>query len=163
MKTEFRPAILPKELRSLTTFDRKVFSASDAFPPSYWKECEAWWMLIDGHKAGCCAFLPHLDFLEDVSPEGENPAMQGSLYIATTGLLPKYQGQGLGALFKAWEIAYARRHGFTRIITNTRKRNKRMIELNQSFGFTTLRTTPRYYAEPRDATVVMELRLTAGA
>jgi GNAT superfamily N-acetyltransferase len=159
MTTEFRQALVPKELRSLTAFDRKVFSASDAFPASYWKECEAWWMFIDGRKAGCCAFLRDLDFQEDLSPTGENPAAKGCLYIATTGLLPKYQGQGLGVLLKAWEIAYGRRHGFTRIVTNTRRRNERMIELNQSFGFTILRTTPRYYAEPTDATVVMELIL----
>ncbi|MES1261522.1 MAG: GNAT family N-acetyltransferase [Acidobacteriota bacterium] len=153
MTTEFRKAVLPGELRSLTAFDRKVF------PAAYWKECEAWWMLIDGRKAGCCAFQPDVDFEEDLTAEDPNPRRKGTLYIATTGLLPRYQGKGLGALLKAWEVAYARRHGFTRIVTNTRKRNARMIELNQSFGFTILRTTPRYYTNPTEATVVMELRL----
>jgi ribosomal protein S18 acetylase RimI-like enzyme len=159
MTTEFRKAAIPKELRSLTAFDRKVFSASDAFPPSYWKECEAWWMLIENRKAGCCAFQRHTDFAEDITTGNLNPRAKGTLYIATTGLLPKYQGQGFGALLKAWEIAYARRHGFGRIVTNTRRRNTRMIELNRNFGFTILRTTPRYYADPVDATVVMELLL----
>jgi len=159
MKTEFRQAILPRELSSLIRFDRKVFSAADAFPPSYWKECEAWWMLLDGKKAGCCAFQRDVDFLEDISPDHVNPYRKGSLYIATTGLLPEYQGQNLGALLKAWEIAWARRHGFDRIVTNTRRRNRRMIELNSSFGFKVLRTTPRYYMEPAEGTVVMELKL----
>lgn len=159
MNIEFRQAILPRELRSLTRFDRKVFSASDAFPPSYWKECEAWWMLLDGRKVGCCAFQRDVGFQEDIAPDGRNSFHKGYLYISTTGLLPEYQGRNLGALLKAWQIAYARHHGFTRIFTNTRKRNKRMIELNKAFGFQVLRTTPRYYAEPVDATVVMELRL----
>ncbi len=160
MNIEFRQAILPRELRSLTRFDRKVFSPADAFPPSYWKECEAWWMLLNGRKAGCCAFQRDIEFLEDIAPDGRNPAREGFLYIATTGLLPEYQGRNLGALLKAWEIAYARHHGFRRIVTNTRRRNKRMIELNKAFGFQIVRTTPRYYAEPVDATVVMELRLS---
>jgi GNAT superfamily N-acetyltransferase len=159
MTTEFRKAEIPAQLRALASFDRRVFSASDAFPASYWRECEAWWMLIDGRKAGCCAFELHRDFTEDIAPDGENPPREGTLYIATTGLLPKYQGKGLGAVLKAWEIAYATRHGFNRIVTNTRKRNARMIALNSMFGFTVLRTTPRYYDQPTDATVVMELVL----
>lgn len=159
MKTEFRPAVLPKELRSLMAFDRKVFTASDLFPAAYWKACESWWMLIDGAKAGCCAFQRDLDFQEDLHEDGWNPHAPGSLYIATTGLLPEYQGKGFGPLMKAWQIAFARRNGFRRIVTNTRRRNKRMIELNTRFGFKILRTTPRYYAEPTDATVVMELKL----
>lgn len=165
MKTEFRQAVLPGELRSLMAFDRKVFSAADVFPSSYWKACEAWWMLIDGLKAGCCAFQLNIDFQEDVVdfPEdvadGWNPVSSGTLYIATTGLLPEYQGRGFGPLLKAWQIAWARRHGYSRIVTNTRKRNKRMIELNTKFGFVVVRTTPGYYAEPTDATVVMELLL----
>ena len=158
MITEFRQAVLPKEVRSLAAFDRKVFSAADVFPPSYWKQCEAWWMLIDGRKAGCCAFQRDTDFTEDLTFT-DNPKSKGTLYIATTGLLPKYQGQGFGALLKAWEVAYARRHGFRRIVTNPRKKNVRMIELNRQFGFMIVRTTPRYYAEPTDATVVMELLL----
>jgi GNAT superfamily N-acetyltransferase len=159
MRTEFRQAVLPKELRSLMAFDRKVFSEGDIFPPAYWKACESWWMLIDGVKAGCCAFQRDIDFQEDLHEGGWNPVRKGSLYIATTGLLPQYQGRGFGPLMKAWQIAWARYHGFNRIITNTRRRNKRMIELNTKFGFRILRTTPRYYAEPADATVVMEITL----
>lgn len=159
MKTEFRKAEVPQELRSLLAFDRKVFSASDVFPASYWKTCEAWWLLIDGVKAGCCAFQKNVDFREDIEQDNWNPVRKGSLYIATTGLLPRYQGQGFGPLLKAWQIAWARRHGFSRIITNTRGRNQRMIDLNTKFGFTILRTTPGYYAGPSDSTVVMELVL----
>jgi ribosomal protein S18 acetylase RimI-like enzyme len=158
LRTEFRQAIIPDELRALAAFDRKVFPA-DHFPASAWREYESWWMLIDGRKAGCCAFEWHVDFREDLRPDQKNPALQGSLYIATTGILPRYQRKGLGQLLKSWQIAYAAAHGFTRIVTNTRKRNKGMIALNQKFGFRVLRTTPRYYADPVDATVVMEKQL----
>jgi len=110
-------------------------------------------------KAGCCAFVRNLDFQEDVRADFRNVRMPGSLYIASTGLLPKFQGQGFGSLMKAWQICFARQHGFTRIVTNVRRRNQAIVKLNRSFGFRRLRTTPGYYHEPADATVVMELLL----
>jgi ribosomal protein S18 acetylase RimI-like enzyme len=147
MKTEFRKATLPREIRSLMTFDRKVFSASDLFPAEYWKACESWWMVIDGVKVGCCAFERRTDL------------RKGSLYLASTGILPSYRGRGLGQLLKSWQIAYAHTHGFTRILTHARERNEAIIALNTKFGFRTIRTAPRYYTDPEDAAVVMELRL----
>ena len=38
-----------------------------------------------------------------------------------------------------------------------------MIALNRKFGFRAIRTTPGYYANPSEATVVMELRLPTPA
>ena len=154
MRTEFRKAVLPRELRSLQAFDRKVFRSSDWVPADYWRQCESHWMLVDGVKTGCCAFQSHVDFQEDC-----NPPRPGTLYISTTGILPKFQSQGLGQILKAWQIAYARRNGFTRIVTNTRKRNTAMLALNRKFGFRVIRTTARYYSDPTDATVVMQLIL----
>lgn len=196
MRTEFRRAILPDELRSLVTFDHKAFHEypNDWFDREYWLQCESWWLLIDGVKVGCCAFQSHLDFREDLDekwrpdaflknqeadllkaasgkrlavpifrpsrlPDDDHPRSQGSLYIATTGILPRFRRQGFGALLKTWQIAYARRNRFDRILTNTRKSNLAMIKLNQKFGFKIIRTTPRYYQDPIESTVVMELAL----
>jgi len=156
VKTEFRRVILPRELRALMAFDRKVFRRSDLFDSAYWRMCVSYWMVIDGVRVGCCAFEEHVDFRDDLDPDGRNPPRPGSLYIASTGILPKFQGQGFGTLLKSWELAYARRHAFNRVVTNVRSRNAAMIRLNQQFGFQTLRSTPRYYAGPPDATVVME-------
>lgn len=156
MRTEFHKARLPGDLAALVAFDRKVFSAADRFPADYWKELQAYWMLVEGTRAGCCAFERHTDFQQDLT--GDNPKLRGSLYIATTGILPRFQGRGFGRLLKAWQIAYAWQHKFDRIVTNTRKRNKAMIALNLSCGFAILRTTPDHYSNPKDATVVMELR-----
>ena len=159
MRTEFVRAILPREIRSLTAFDRKVFSSSDLFDAETWKMFESYWMIVDGVKAGCCAFEAHVDFQEDINPGAVNPALKGSLYISTTGILPRFRGMGFGTLLKSWEISYVRYYGFHRIVTNTRKRNVAMIKLNRKFGFRIIRTTPGYYSDPPDATVVMELRL----
>ncbi len=92
--------------------------------------------------------------------EIENPPLQDSLYISTTGILPRFQGKGFGRLLKSWQIAYARHHGFTRIVTNYRASNRRMIELNREFGFRVIRRRKAiYYEDPDEPTVVMELKL----
>jgi ribosomal protein S18 acetylase RimI-like enzyme len=143
MKTAFRKAIVPQEIGALLAFDRKVFPPPDRFDRAYWNVCESHWLVVGNTKAGCCAF----------EKRGR------SLYISTTGILPRFQGQGFGDLLKSWEVAYARYHGFKRIITNCRKRNARMIALNRKFGFRIVRTIPRYYTEPTDSSVLMELLL----
>lgn len=162
MRTEFRRAPVPDDLRSLIVFDHKAFHEypADWFDRETWEDCEAWWMLINGRKVGCCAFQRHRDFREDINQDGTNPYLHGSLYIVTTGILPEARGLGLGRLLKCWQISYARHHRFSRMVTNTRQHNHAMISLNRSFGFRTIRTTPHYYEAPDEPTVVMELRLT---
>ena len=153
MKTEFRKANIRKELRSLMIFDRKVFPRSDVFSAEQWRDCRSFWLLIQDRKVGCCAFEEHVDFTDD-------PAA-GTLYIATTGILPAYRGKGLGSLMKAWQIAYARHQGFQRIVTNMRESNLAMKRLNERYGFQPLRVTPHYYEDPDEPTIVMELCLPA--
>jgi ribosomal protein S18 acetylase RimI-like enzyme len=159
MHTEFRRTIIPHEVRSLMAFDRKVFRPSDRFTAAYWRYVESYWMLVDGVKVGCCAFETDVIFEQDRNDEATNPPQRGSLYIASTAILPRFQCHGFGRILKAWQVAYAERHGYARIVTNTRKRNETMIHLNRKFGFKVIRTTPDYYDDPPEPTVVMELRL----
>jgi RimJ/RimL family protein N-acetyltransferase len=144
MEVAFQRVDVEAELRRLREFDRKVFPAADVFPSSYWRECEVYWLLVDGKRAGCCAF----------QQEPENV-----LAIATTGLLPAWQGMGLGRLMKTWQLAFARRYGYRRIVTECRAGNVRMIRLNESFGFQITETTPAHYLNPEEAGVRMELAL----
>jgi GNAT superfamily N-acetyltransferase len=163
MRTEFRKVELPRELRSLLIFDRKVFG-SDAFDRDDWQTYESWWLLVDGVKAGCCAFERHAGFApEDSGHFGEIVATPGSLYIATTGILPRLQRHGLGTIFKAWQVSYARQHGFTRIVTNSRESNAAMIGLNRRFGFREFCKVGGYYDQPVEAAILMELDLTSRA
>jgi ribosomal protein S18 acetylase RimI-like enzyme len=159
MNTEFRKAIVPDEIRGLMAFDHRVFPKSDRFDAAYWNICESYWMVVDGVQVGCCAFERHVDFQDDIRRDGLNRRRRGTLYICSTGILPKFQGKGFGSLLKSWEVSFARYHAFKRMVTNTRKRNTKMIELNRKFGFHVIRTTPRYYSDPTDSTVVMELIL----
>jgi ribosomal protein S18 acetylase RimI-like enzyme len=157
MKTEFRKAILPREIRSLMALDRKIFPPADRFDSAYWATCESYWLIAGKTKVGCCAFEKDVDFHDWFA--GVPPHRQGSLYISTTGILPRFHGLGFGRLFKSWQIAYARYHGFNRIITNCRKSNARMIALNKKLKFRIVRTIPRYYQEPVESAVLMELLL----
>jgi ribosomal protein S18 acetylase RimI-like enzyme len=161
MHTEFRRALVPEEVRSLILFDRKAFHEypADWFDQAAWQTYQSWWLIVGRRKIGCCAFGLHIDFKEDIHPDNDNPHRRGSLYIASTGILPQFRGRGFGTLLKAWQLSYARHHGFSRIVTNTRKSNKAMISLNQKFGFKTVRTTRGYYQDPREATVVMGRRI----
>ena len=159
MQVVFRKAIIPVEIRKLRGFDRKVFKKADLFSTEEWKEYESYWMIVDGTEVGCCALQRNVDFQEDIRNDGTNPSMKGSLYILTTGILPGFRSRGLGRLLKSWEIAYAKYHGFNRVVTNTRERNTTMTSLNKKFGFKTIRKTPGYYSGPTEATVVMELKV----
>ena len=159
MKAEFRRAILPDELKRLIAFDHKTFIKADWFTKSDWLQYESYWMIVNGDTVGCCGFEHHVDFRED--HEIENPSLRGSLYISTTGILPRFQGQGFGRLLKSWQIAYARRHRFCRIVTNHRASNRQMIELNKKVGFRIIRQRKAiYYEDPDEPTVVMELKIS---
>jgi ribosomal protein S18 acetylase RimI-like enzyme len=159
MHVEFRKCVLPREIRALRAFDRKVFRKTDLFTSDEWNKYASYWMIVDRTAVGCCAFQLNVDFQEDIREDEENQYLKGSLYISTTGILPRFQHRGLGQLLKCWELTYAKYHAFTRIVTNTRKNNRRMISLNQKFGFQIIRTTRGYYFDPADSTVVMELKL----
>jgi len=158
MHTEFRRALVPEEIRSLILFDHKAFHEypADWFDKATWRTYESWWLIVGKRKIGCCAFALQVDFQEDIHPDKENPHRRGCLYIASTGILPLFRRKGFGTLLKAWQLSYARHHGFSRIVTNTRKSNKAMIRLNEKFGFKIIRTTRGYYEDPPEATVVME-------
>jgi ribosomal protein S18 acetylase RimI-like enzyme len=99
-----------------------------------------------------------VEFQEDLREDGENAAQAGTVYIQSTGLLREFRGRGLGKRIKAWQIEYAKRNGFRRMVTNCRESNAAMISINEKFGFKAIRNTPGYY-EDGEATVVMELVL----
>jgi|SRR5579883_1057881 len=154
MRTEFRQTEPEREWRSLMAFDRRIFPPGDCFSGSWWRSLESYWLLVNGKKAGCCAFERHTGFGEaDCTPE------PGTLYIASTGIAQEWQGRGLGRLMKAWQLCFAQEHGFRRVVTNIRRKNRAMYHLNVEFGFRVVSTLPGYYLDPPDATIVMERKL----
>ena len=148
MQIHFRPALIPADLRSLILFDRKAFHQfpGDWFDAAMWRHFQSWWLLLGARKIGCCAFEPHV------------PSRR-ALYIASTAILPAFRGQGFGSLLKSWQIAYARHHGFTRLVTHTRASNRALIALNEKFGFKKIRRLAGYYGNPPEPAIVMELKL----
>lgn len=116
-RLEFSRAVVPEEIPSLCNLDRVIFGAfpDDLFPENYWTDLESYWVLVDGVRAGCIAFQHNVDYNEEVR--------QGSLFIASTGLLLEFQGRGFGNDIKEWQIRYARAHKFKHIVTNARESN----------------------------------------
>lgn len=153
----FKRALVSRDREVLVAFDRAVFG-TDAFHPEDWDAYESYWMTVGGEQAGCCAFKRDVDLRDD--PEHDTPRLPGSLYIVSTGILPNYQGTGLGELFKRWQVAWARRNGFRQIVTNARQSNRRIIGLNEKLGFRVMWATKRnYYNRPAEKAVAMKLML----
>jgi ribosomal protein S18 acetylase RimI-like enzyme len=153
MNVEFSKAKIPEEIDALLEFDRKVFSAfpTDLFSPEEWAEYESYWAIADGETVGCTALIHNVDYDEKPRPK--------SLYVASTGVLPEFQGLGLGTKQKQWQIDYAKQHGFTLIVTNMRESNIKSIKLNEKFGFNRRTLVPEYYLDPTEKALVMELEL----
>jgi GNAT superfamily N-acetyltransferase len=97
--------VVPHEIRSLVGFDHKVFPEADWFEPDDWREYKSFWMQLNGRRVGCCAFGEHEDFRDDIGPD--NIPRKGTLYIASTGIIPEFQGVGLGRPMKAWQVSCA--------------------------------------------------------
>jgi GNAT superfamily N-acetyltransferase len=151
---EFRKAQIPDEIGALCDIDRRIFHAhlADLFSPEFWaSRCEAYWMILEGKTIGCSAFQPNQD---------HKGPRSGCLYIASTGVLPEFRGQGFGKKQKEWQIDFARKKGFIRIVTDMRESNAPIIALNKSFGFTVYEVIPTgIYRSPEEAAIVMELSL----
>jgi ribosomal protein S18 acetylase RimI-like enzyme len=142
MNIEFHKANIPEEIDALLEFDRKVFASfpADLFDPEEWADYESYWMVADGKTVGCTAFMHDVDY--DGGPRPK------TLYIASTGVLPEFQGRGLGTKQKQWQIEYARKHGFEVMVTNMRESNIPSIKLNEKFGFKRRTLVPDYYSDP---------------
>ena len=153
-------ACIPTDSKALAAFDRRTYpNKNEHAPPSYFSHrgMRTYWMLRNGRRVGACCVLHNSTFTPD--PEALSAHAKGVLYITSTAILPKEQGRGLGNIFKAWQIAYARTHGFKKIVTNARKSNNASIRMNLKFGFTIVGESARCYPDGED-TVIMELCLT---
>lgn len=159
MQIEIIRARIPEDAKALAAFDRKTFpNAGDHATPAYYRMrgLRSFWLLKNGRRVGACCVMHNTTFTDDA--EKFSAREKGVLYVTSTAILPKFQHHGIGSIFKAWQIAYARAHGFSKIVTNARKGNIASIRLNLKFGFTILRESPNCYSDGED-TVIMELCL----
>lgn len=149
---EFKKVIVPQEIKALCDFDRWVFHRhpQDLFDPEDWNLFKSYWVVADGQVVGCTVLMHDVDYNEKPRPS--------CLYIVSTGVLPEFQRKGFGTQQKAWQIQYAKNHGFTTIVTNMRESNQEIIRVNEKFGFT-VRGTDRNYYDDGEMCVVMELDL----
>jgi GNAT superfamily N-acetyltransferase len=153
MNVEFRKAIIPDEVGPLYKFDHIAFASfpGDPFEAEDWEQYESYWMIVDGKIVGRSAFLHNVDYDEE--------PRTGCLWIASIGILPEVQGQGLGSKLKEWQIKYATQHGFEIIVTNMRQSNSRILGLNEKFGFKIREFVTGYYDDPDEVAIVMELKI----
>lgn len=151
MKLEMKQADVSVEASALAQLDKQIFSAADCFGPEAWNGSEAFWILADGRIVGSVAM--------ELNAGVRSPHSPGCLYVTSTGILPEFQGRGIGTFAKQWQIEYARRKGFVRIETNCRASNSRILSLNKKFGFVPTREIPHCYKDPEESAIVLELVL----
>lgn len=97
--------------------------------------------------------------------DGEAVGYAGVMVIDTTadiqtiGVLPAFEGQGIGRAMLTELLAEARRRGAATVMLEVRADNPRAQELYARFGFSRIHTRKRYYRDGVDAWV-MQLVLT---
>src|SRR3989344_5704459 len=137
--------VKPDEMGLLCELDRKIFSEADAFDtPKLWEGLETFFVTNYDIVVGSTA-LRHDTDVSRRSHEDDYVGCLNSLYIVSTGILPTWQGCGIGSIVKAWQIDYGRRYGFNQIVTNARASNLKSVRLNQKFGFKIVDTVPNWY------------------
>jgi ribosomal protein S18 acetylase RimI-like enzyme len=141
----------------LADMDRKIFGKDGAFSVEDFEDYLNFLVSLDNHAIGSMMLLHNRGVAKTFDDEA--PHMAGSLYIRSTALLFNFQRVGLGSILKAWQIAYARRGEFNRIVTNARISNKGSITLNKKFNFKIIGIRPNYYRGPEESALVLELKL----
>jgi len=157
--------VRPDEVDLLCELDVKIFGGDGFESPEDWEGLEIYFIvtdqevvkIIDQQIVGSIAFRHHSDISENY--EAEYPHLHNSLYLVSIGILLEKQGGGIGSMAMTWLIEYARKHEFTRIVSNARKSNLPSVKLHRKFGFETTCTIPKYYEKPDEDAVVMELNL----
>lgn len=146
-----------KDARALAAMDRRCFpNKEDRSPPSYFgiPGMRSFWVTCGSRRIGAMSLMHHHTYSVDQYTFAEH--CHGTLYLTSTGVTVANQGKGIGAILKAWQIAYARRLGFGKIVTHARSSNTASINLNLKFGFVSTGRLHGYYEATEDA-VVLEL------
>ncbi len=97
--------------------------------------------------------------------DGEAVGYAGLMVLATTadiqtiGVLPRFEGQGIGRALLTELLDEARRRGADNVMLEVRADNPRAQQLYTRFGFARIHTRKRYYRDGVDAWV-MSLALT---
>jgi ribosomal protein S18 acetylase RimI-like enzyme len=153
-----------EEIPLLAEMDRAVFSPPDALSEEDFcdPDFENFIILLDSTAIGSTILAPNRGITKRY--DDPLPVEEGVVYIISTALIPEFQEQGIGSIVKAWQIAYARRNGFKKIITNVRKSNLASLALNMKFGLRVTQLIPEYYnpegdSEFREGTFVLQLKV----
>ncbi len=144
-----------KDARALAAMDRRCFpNKEDHSPPSYFKTpgMRSFWITYGSRRIGAMSLMHHRTYSVDQYTFAEH--CHGSLYLTSTGITVANQRKGIGAILKAWQIAYARRLRFGKIVTHARVSNIASINLNVKFGFTAVGLLRKYYGETEDAVLL---------
>lgn len=144
MNIEIKRAYARKDAKRLSRLDREIFKY-DAYTGKEWRGHKCFWITVGGKIVGSLAM--------------EHNIIGNYLYIASIGVLPSFQGKGIGTQALNWQIEYARKQGFGRVMSHIRLSNKKSIYLHEKAGFEMTGIETAYYLNPRENAAIMELSI----
>lgn len=141
----------------LCKLDEIIFGEEDGFTtPDLWEGLETFLIFNEGAAIGSIALRHNTDVSEQ-GYEDDYIERAGSMYLVSIGVLPEWQGNGIGKVAMAWLVDYGREQGFERIVSNARSSNQRSINLHVAIGFRITKTIPNWYGS--EGTEIFELKL----
>lgn len=160
MNLEIRKANPETESEQLSAMQVAVLPDEKPFPKDIWMEekIETWWVMMDGEKVGIVSI--EMDSAPGSTYESDSEPSPGSIYLILIGLIPKWQGIGLGKVAMNWLKTKARTtYGCSRIVSNLRPSNTCSVDLHAGEGFRVIGYKPDYYPNPIEGSLVLELKL----
>ena len=119
MKIEFWKANPVKEAWGLTNVDKQCYP-KDWWTQGEWRQYDQiYWIVRDEIPIGCLAMGRDMAFSR--SENDKAWVKSGSLYLATTSILPQWRTRSISDTVRRWQLRFAKDHGYDMISTNCRK------------------------------------------
>lgn len=136
-----------RDKAKLLELEHKIFS-TDRFDA--WDGYTVFFVVLGENIAepvGSIAFVPNLTIGKSWDEDAKSP---GTLWLVSIGILPEFQGRGIGTDVMRWATSWFRELGFHRLTSNFRVSNLNSRSLHKKCGFQFAEVVPNYYHDPTE-------------
>lgn len=157
---KIRAARIPGEIGTLLKLDAQTFQEADVITSEdewlyYWKGALCYFLSVGSTLAGSLVLCAHKGMWDEEKEILTD--VPGCVHLVSIGILPEFQGRGLGSLLMTLGITHARVGGFSKVVSVIRPSNIASRKLHERFGFRKTGTTiSGYFEEPDEPGVMYE-------